>query len=320
VAQRDHYVSQTYLEHFTNDRNQLVPYYKDGRVVIGKPKSPKSICHEKDGDANTYFDDPRLLDKYLAPFEQNWSTNVQALCEMRLNQDIKYQLSAYVAYLRACNPVAKRMGQDMLAETIQPIAEKVMRKSINNPNLGPELQANLIQELQKDNIRCVVDRDYSHARGIASLIALANRLFCSGWLKLFNETDIPFITIDNPSVLHYRSDSDPVASIFIPVSPNNAILISPDKSIERPTSEDVQHYRSSLDRYASINKKYVNFFNQLVVKSAERIVMHATVERWIEELMIKYRSWRMKNITSTIKYDNGIMIIHRQKAIDSSNA
>ena len=320
MAQQDHYVSQTYLERFANERGQLVPYYKSCHVTVGKPKSPKSICHETDGDANTYFDDPRVLDNYLAPVEKNWSTNVQALCDMRVDADIKYQLSAYISYLRACNPVAKRMGQDMLAETIQPIADKVMRENINDPTLGPELQAKLMQELHLGNIRCVVDREYAHARGISSLIGVANRLYCSGWLKLFNETDIPFITSDNPAVLYYRNTTDTEASVFVPVSPTNAILISPDYSIERPTNEDVQSYQSSFDRYASIKKEYVRHFNQLIVKSAERIILHATVERWLEEDVVKYRSWRMENVTSKIPYENGVLLVHRQKAIDKSDA
>jgi len=320
VAQQDHYVSQTYLERFANERGQLVPYYKSGHVTVGKPKSPKSICHETDGDANTYFDDPRVLDSYLAPLEKNWSTNVQALCDMRVNADIKYQLSAYVAYLRVCNPVAKRMGQDMLAETIQPLADKVMNENIYDPRFGPELQVKIEQELQLGNIRCAVDREYAHARGISSLIGVANRLYCSGWLKLFNETDIPFITSDNPAVPYYHRTTDTVASVFVPVSPTNAVLISPDYSIKRPTNEDVQSYESSLDRYASIKKEYVRLFNQLVVKSAERIVLHATVERWLEDLVMKYRSWRMENITSKIPYENGVLLIHRQKSIDTSNA
>lgn len=318
VTQQDHYVSQTYLERFTNKRGQLVPYYKCGHVSVGKPKSPKSICHETNGDANTYFDDPRVLDSYLAPAEKNWATNVQALCNMRVDADIKYQLSAYIAYLRACNPVAKRMEQDMLAETIQPLAEKVMSENIDDPTLEPELQVKFMQELQQGNIRCVVDREYAHARGISSLIEVANRLYCSGWLKLFNETGIPFITSDNPAVLYYPA-TDAGASVFVPVSPTNAILISPDDSIERPTDENVQCYQNSLDRYASIKKEYVEHFNQLIVKSAERIVLHATVERWLEEVVVKYRSWRMENVTSKIPCENGILLVHRQKAIDKSD-
>lgn len=317
--QEDHYVSQTYLKRFTNDSGQLIPYYKSSRIIVGRPKSPKAICHETDGDANMYFDDPRIVDSYLAPLEKHWLSNVQALCEMRIDANIKYQLSAYIAYLRTCNPVAKRMGQNMIAETIQPFADKVMNENINDPSLNPELQAKLMQEIQRGNIRCIVDRSYSHALGISSLVGAANKLYCSGWLMLFNETDIPFVTSDNPAVPYYHRTTDTMASVFVSVSPTNAILISPDLSMHRITDEDVQNYQNPLDRYASIKKEYVRRFNQLIVKSAERIVLHAMVEGWLEELVMKYRLWRMENITSKIPYENGAALINRQEPVDTSN-
>lgn len=79
MAQNDHYVSQTYLNAFTDQDGLLVPYYKNGRVIIGKPKSTKSVCHEKDGDANSYFNDPRIVDDYLRMFENEWAKHVQEL-------------------------------------------------------------------------------------------------------------------------------------------------------------------------------------------------------------------------------------------------
>lgn len=113
ASQSDHFVSQTYLSHFVGKTGQLTPYYKDGYVVVGKPKWPKSICYELDGDLNTYFDDPRVLDTYLRPIETAWASNVASLRARTLIARERFEVALYIAYLRTCNPVAKRLGQDL---------------------------------------------------------------------------------------------------------------------------------------------------------------------------------------------------------------
>jgi len=79
MPQKDHYVSQTYLKSFVNDSGLLVPYYKHGEVIIGKAKSPKSVCKEEDGDLNSYFVNPRIIDDYLKLFENSWAKHLDAL-------------------------------------------------------------------------------------------------------------------------------------------------------------------------------------------------------------------------------------------------
>lgn len=108
---KDHYVSQTYLRAFTNEDSLLVPYYKTGYDLIGKPKSTVSVCHEKDGDTNSYFSDPRIVDEYLRLFENNWANHIDALANMKGDKDTKYGIAGYISFLRTCNPTAKRMGQ-----------------------------------------------------------------------------------------------------------------------------------------------------------------------------------------------------------------
>ena len=46
MARNDHYVSQTYLRGFVGPTGDIVPYYKNAHVIVGKPKKTKSICFE----------------------------------------------------------------------------------------------------------------------------------------------------------------------------------------------------------------------------------------------------------------------------------
>ncbi|MCX7167128.1 MAG: DUF4238 domain-containing protein [Rhodocyclales bacterium] len=317
----DHYVSQTYLTLFCGREGTLVPYYKDGHVIVGKPKWPKSICSEVDGDMNTYFDDARVLDTYLQPIETRWAGNVKALRERRLDARGKYELASYIAYLRACNPVAKRLGQGMIAAMMQPQADKVLREHLydppaDSPPLDDATRAKLQREFEKGGIKTVVDRDYAHARGIASLTGVSDRLYCSHWLKLSNETDVPFITSDNPPVIYPHGDTDLTASIFVPLSPTDAVLISPNNDLPKPSKEDVQSYESAGDKYASVKREAAKRFNVLVVKSAERLVLCSTAEPWVEDLVSKYRTWRMEHVCDSLPHATGVVQIHRQRPVD----
>lgn len=320
-SQNDHYVSQTYLSHFADANGLLIPYFKDGRIIIGKPKRPKSICSEQDGDSNTYFEDHRLLDTYLRPIETAWSTNVKSLSARTLSPKQKFGIASYVAYLRSCNPVAKRLSQERLAQSLQPIRDKVLSEGLYTepqsfPPLDDATRASLQKAFESGEIQTIVDREYAHATGIAVILDCARRLYCSHWLMLRNETNIPFLTSDNPAVLYPHGDTDPSCSVFVPLSPSDALLISPNEELPRPTEDDALRYDNATDRFATVKPEAAHRFNELIVKSAERLVLHASAERWIELLVSQYRSWRVKNVCDSIPLNRGVVQIHRQRPVE----
>lgn len=320
MPQQDHYVSQTYLRSFINEDGYLTPYYKHGEIVIGKPKSPKSVCKEEDGDLNSYFKDPRILDDYLKLFENDWTKHVSALGNLESDFDTKYGIAGYISFLRACTPTAKRLGQGILAETIQPVADKIISESVNDPDAPPEIKE-LYEKRGIDNFyKLEVDREYAHARAISGLVGAAHRLFCSDWLVLKNETGMPFVTSDNPAVLYHRPEFSNTASTFIPLAPNLAVLITPDPSKDAPTLEEMEKFTHENDRFADIKEEYVPKFNELVVKSAERLVLSSGAFDWLEEMVRENKSWRVQTVTNKIPLENGVLILHRQMAVNGKKA
>jgi hypothetical protein len=322
MPQNDHYVSQTYFKQFTSADGTLVPYYKNMRVIVGKPKQPVSICHEVDGDMNTYFDDPRILDKYLQPIETAWATNVDALKSRQLNAEQKYQLAKYVAYLRVCNPVAKRMSKSRLEAMLRPLSDKVIGEALNNPSidqppLDESTRAQLLEKFKAGDIKPDVDQEYASARGIEALSGLADRLYCSPWMVSENHTDIPFLTSDNPAVIYRHTESLMETQVYVPLSPKLALLIAPGSNKPPPTKKDVAEYTNPDDRFGIVKRDAVKRFNVCVVKGAEKLVLHASVEAWIEGLASKYGSWRMQHLLQTIPHGNGVLQIHREQAAES---
>lgn len=319
MPQDDHFVAQTYLNQFADQDGYLIPYYKNGRVIVGKRKLPRQVCYETDGDSNSYFDNPRVLDQYLPHIENPWTKNISKLALGNVDVDCKYGIGAYIAFLRSCTPTAKRLGAKAISAYMQPLVDKTLSEHFHE--LGEttyEVRSAIEQTIKAREIRAVVDEDYAHAISIQHLVHLAYRFYCSHWLVLINETDIPFITSDNPASLYYAESNAQHAIVFVPLSKSLSVLIKPDLSIVRPTIEDVKSYKHSGDDYAHPKESFVKFLNELTVKGAENIVIHSVNEPWVEELVSIYKDWKVKTQTFEIPCEKGMYIITRQKACNNA--
>jgi hypothetical protein len=317
MARNDHYISQTYLWQFASHDGYLLPYYENTQVVVGKPKRTKSICFETEGDANKYFGDPRILDKFRPALENTWENNIVKLEKGILNSKTKYELAGYVAFLRLCTPTAKRTGQQMIAGAVEPVHYKEMLSVLEKADyLSHKNKAILRDAIQNREIKIEIDREFAHAQGIRALEGATNRYYCSHWLVLINETDIPFITSDNPAIQYYEDVKQTIAQTYVPLKPSMALLITFDLDMCNPSFEDVQGYRRSKDRFGVIKESYVKKFNEAIVKSAERIVLHQKKEDWIEQLVAKFRRWRVEAIVSHIPTDRGTIVISRNQPIE----
>lgn len=315
MPQNDHFVAQTYLRHFTDEAGCLTPYYKNGHVITGKKKSPKQICYESDGDSNSYFDNPRILDEYLPHIENPWAENITKLASGDVDADCKYEIGAYIAFLRSCTPTAKRLGAKAISANMQPLVDKTLAEHFHE--LGEttdEVRSAIEKAIKEREISAVVDEEYVHAISIQHLIHSAYRFYCSHWLVLVNETGVPFLTSDNPASLYYAEPTSQYAMVFVPLSPSLGVLIKPDFNIDRPTIDDVKNYKHPGDDYAHPKESFVNKLNALTARSAENIVLHSAEEQWVEELVSSYKDWRVENQTFELPQENGMYIINRQKA------
>ncbi len=310
----DHYVSQTYLGNFTNSDGYLIPYYKADYSILGSPKLPKSVCYEIDGDSNKYFDDPRILDSYLPQFENPWERNVEALREHVLDDVIKYQIAGYVAFLRACTPTAKRIGQVMTKAVVQPAFDKMTKRDFEEEHPPEdEEKKNIIGSLiEQKGIRTEIDRQFPHAFAISSLIQSTARHFYGSWLILINGSERPFATSDNPAVPYYHMNDHSRASIYVPVAPDIAILIDADiddKPIEFPLKRGVS---SGFDRFAVPKPEYIEVFNDLIIKAAEQRIFLNRVESWLETKVHEFKDWRLEVVVDELPHQGGTLVVTKQ--------
>jgi hypothetical protein len=132
-----------------------------------------------------------------------------------------------------------------------------------------------------------IEREYAHAQCMVSLDKATYRYYCWPWMIIINETNIPFITSDNPAILYYRDIQQQIAQTFIPLKPSMALLITPDLDMYNPTIEEVKEYSNSKNGFGFIEQsyvKYINEFNESIIKSAEKIILHKKKEDWLEQL------------------------------------
>lgn len=297
-----------------------MPYYKRGHITQGKQKPTSSVCFEINGDSNRLFSEPRIVDEYLKLFENSWATSVSALKNMLGDLDAKYAIAGYISFLQRCTPTAKRLAQNYLTHDIRPLIEGIIKERIGDSKLEPDIR-DLFEQHQ--NERCIeveITPEYAHAMAINALVDGANSLFCSHWLVLFNNTEIPFITSDNPVVLYYENDHNCIAKTFIPLSPSLGVLITPFYISGSPSKIDMQEFKHDNDLNREIKEKYVDVFNELIVRSAEKLVLHSEKKEWLSRLVEKNRTWRVEAVASEINSENSVITKYNVRAIDTGEA
>src|SRR5664279_1434185 len=106
---RDHFLAQTYLKHFAGCDGRLHVYRKsNGRYIS---RSPKKICHERNGDIiKGFLSRPNLLGEYRKIFEPVWNLAIKPLRSGRLCPAEKMVIAGYCANLLVCTPTSRRIG------------------------------------------------------------------------------------------------------------------------------------------------------------------------------------------------------------------
>lgn len=310
----DHYVAQTYLESFVDFDGFIVPYYKGMRIVIGNRKSPKAVCFEVDGDTNQYFNNPRILEEYLPLFENPWKQNVETLRDHYIDGMVKYEISGYVSFLRTCTPTAKRLGQERIQAAIQPKVQSVAEQQFKlHPPRDEETRQIIKMLVEQKHITTEIDRAFPRAISISLLLNLTSCFLNGRWLIMINKSECPFITSDNPAVIYYHKNSDRIGQVYVPLAPDIAILISPDSADESIDENSINSSICKNDCFAVPKVEYVEKFNELIIKSAEKRVLHSSIDAWLEQKVYNYSNWHVEIKVDEIQTESGVCSIETQE-------
>lgn len=303
---KDHYVAQTYLKQFhIKEADVLVNAIRKKDLKHLHGVHTETICQKSHWSDSPYHENPRVVEDYLKFIEPKWLSAVESLRQEHFDSEIKYILAGYIVYLRACTPTAIRLGQQGFGEVVKSTYGLLERRELEKQD-SP--YATVIKELRKyGGPEVDTDENFVKAIGIKSLNDLALKFYKFPWLILQNETEIPFITSDNPVCLDFHSFS--FVYHYFPITPRLAVVI-------KPTREDLPQEKSLAD-LATVNLDGVNHYNRLVIKSAENLVVfNCEFKHWIKYAVKKYRNWRCENYCARLPSADGIITINQQRPVN----
>jgi uncharacterized protein DUF4238 len=195
----DHFVAQTYLKHFADERGLLHAYRKsDGKYF---PTRPVDICHEPDGDIiPDFLSEPAYLGAFRGAFEPMWNHVVAALKSRACTQDVKFHIAGYWANLLVCTPTWRRIGVELFNRSIRHSVTAHAQLSARHGQ-PDEMLDRAVSGLEEGRIIIQTDADYIRAHGAANVMKYAWALYNAEWLIVENDTDVEFVTSDNPAAL-----------------------------------------------------------------------------------------------------------------------
>jgi uncharacterized protein DUF4238 len=311
---KDHFVAQTYLKHWCDPRTGKLRGYKKA-ADENFPCAPKDVCHEWDWDINPLFKgNPGLLADFRKIFEPQWNPAVLAARTGTLSSEDKFHLAGYWAQLTTCTPAwhahAVEVGNRLLAGFIPSLAKHVAQQFSDDREY---IEKAVAEGRLKPNL------DGDHVKGLLTqqLTKTTIVLYHHDWIILKNNTEVPFITSDNPSSVCPRRAFTVPLTRFLPLAPDLGILTVakamrreglalPDPDLLKPPPGTV--------RRRSVGRKRAAMLNRITVMNADQLVFTTTEKRQVRRLIRNHRRFGLavESIPMGAGPVTGAMLVVRQ--------
>jgi len=311
----DHYIPQVHLKKFYSPvLGERMYAIRKSNLKCFTPNS-KSVCAINDGSTNAYLREDRAIEEFLRSIEPRYNAALEKLAIGKIDQESIYTISGFVAYVISCSPGGMRIQSGPLKSTLE-VAAKSMDASGLFPPPPPELGgASLTELLRSGAVKFTIDKKYPQAMGIDSIFQNTAMFGNFRWEILRNEfADSPFFTSDFPVAVE-KSDDPRILNRIVPLSPNLALRIRPDISIERGQADF--SFANFKFRTRDINHSELVQLNRLIVQCAEETVFYRDDEPWVLPFVAKNRQFRIDPITDALPTHEGTFLISRLRIVDS---
>ncbi len=273
-----------------------------------KPFTPnaESVCRILDNSTNSYLRDDRLVEKFLKNIEPKYNSAVAKILANDIDSECIYVIAGFVAYVLACSPASMRMH----SEPAKYIAEETARM-LDSKGVFPlppsELGGKDLTELLEDgDLRFEIDPKFPQSMGICSILSQIMMFGNFKWDILMNPfNNNPFFTSDFPVAIE-MSDDFRIFNRIIPLTPELAIRIIPDKSIDRKSADfSFSNFRQTVRKLKLRDAMHIN---KLIVRCAETTVFFRDDYEWIPKFVKKNAGFRIESLT--IRIPNGDGTLH----------
>ena len=309
----DHYVSQVHLRKFYS------PVLGDRMYATRKsdlksftPKS-KDVCRINDGSTNAYLQNDRVIEGFLKVIEPKYNAALDMLKTRKINAECIYTIAGFVAYVCACSTGGVRINSEPHRRRVENLAYDLDAKggfSIPPPALGGK---NLTALLRSGRTKIVIDPKFSQAISIANILKLTALLGNFKWDVLQNDfDDSPFFTSDFPVAIE-ESDDPHTLNKVIPLAPNLAIRVVPDRKFDKSRADFTFVNFSSHSR--KVNRQEVMKINRLIVRCAEEIVFYRDNYPWVQPFIDRNRYYRIEPSIREITTQRGKVSFLAQRVV-----
>lgn len=309
----DHYVSQVHLKNFYSPAlgERLYAVRKrDGRAFNAKSEA---LCRIDEGSTNGYLTHDRIIEEFLKTVEPKYNSTVAKLVAGAIDPECVYVIAGFAAYVGACSPAGMRIQAGPIKSLLDSTAFALDAAKAFGPPPESLGGTSLTELLQGGTLKVTVDPKYPQAVGIANILRMTAMLGNFPWEILRNRfDDNPFFTSDFPTAIEKSSDPR-VLNRIIPLTPNLAVRILPDISIDREKCDfTFNQFRS---RFRRIERQELLAVNRLLVKCAEELVFYRDDHPWVKPFISKNSPYRVEARTEKLPYPNGEILWSRQQIV-----
>lgn len=312
----DHYIPQVYLKNFYSPALGNRMYATRKSDLKSFTPNSQSVCRIDNGSTNSYLKEDRAIEEFLKTVEPKYNSALAKLIQGNIDDECIYTIGGFVAYFLSCSPAGMRIQSGPLGSIVEAEAA-ILEASGRIPppprELGGESLARL---LDTGAVKIEVDRKFPQAIGINSIRRYIAIFGNFGWDILLNEfKNSPFFTSDFPVVIEKTGDCR-IINRIVPLSPNLAIRIRPDLTIDKDLADlSFANFRS---RRRKISQKEVVEINRLIVRCAEDTVFHRDDSAWVPRFIARNRHYRVESTSSKQRAGNGFLVSSKLEIVPTA--
>jgi hypothetical protein len=312
----DHYISQVHLRKFYSPVLGERMYALRKSDLRSFTPSSGSVCGINDGSTNLFLKEHRAIEDFLRTIEPKYDKSLAKLTKGDIDEECIYTIGGFVAYFQSCSPAGMRIQSEPLKSIVEAEAA-LLEASGRIPKAPKELGGKSLAGLMDTGaVKVEVDQKFPQAIGINSILESVAIFGNFRWDILLNDfNEIPFFTSDSPVAIEKTRDRR-IINRIVPLSPNLAIRIRPDLTIDKGLA-DLSFANFRCHRRKISHKEAVEI-NRLIVRCAEDIVFYRDDSPWVQRFIAKNRHYRVELTKSKQRAGNGFLVTSKLEIVPAA--
>lgn len=257
------------------------------------------------------------IEEFLKVIEPKYDAALDMLKTKRINTECIYTIAGFGAYVYTCSPGGMRIQSEPLKKQVENLAYELDAKGGFLPPPAVLGGKNLTELLRSESVKIAIDPKFPQAIGIANILKLTALLGNFTWEVLQNDfDDSALFTTDFPVAIEETDDPGTLNKI-IPLAPNLAIRVIPDRTFDKRRADFTFENFSSRSR--KINRQGVMKINRSIVRCAEEIVFYRDNYPWVRPFIAKNRYYRIEASTREITTQVGKVSFLAQRVVQRTD-